>query len=454
MKTPLLHEFLQNPMTGPEIETRSFAIIDSESPARAGFPEDQWEIVRRLIHTTGDESLAPLVHISSNAISSGIDALKKGVSIYADSNMIRSGLSVARLREVFPGYDREKILCHVADKDVAELAVGKGVPRSLLAIRKARESLHGGIVVFGNAPVALLELNRMIVEEGIRPALVIAMPVGFVHVVESKEELMSLGIPFIAVTGRRGGSPLAVAALHAICTRASAPLPQSEQRQATLAPPPSPEENSISEKDRDAFYHVLHTRRDVRAEFTGAPIPDEKLRRILEAAHAAPSVGFMQPWDFIIIRDREIRARLLEGFQAVREREALKFEGEKREAYLRLKLQGILECSLCILVTFDPSRHGPVVLGTSAQNDMDRFSCVCAIQNLWLAARAENIGLGWVSLVDPCLLRSEIGLPEPIEPIALLCLGPVEKFQPRPDLERAGWLSRLPLDQVVHEGRW
>jgi len=217
---PFIHQLLQSPMTGPEIEARSFEIIDSEAPERCGFSVEQWEVVRRMIHTTGDMALAASVRFSADAISSGIAALRNGAAIYADSNMIRSGLSLARLRGVNASYTAERITCHVADADVAAEAVQKGLPRSLYAIRKAKAQLDGGIVVFGNAPVALLELNRMIVEEGIRPALVIAMPVGFVHVVESKEELASLGVPFIEIEGRRGGSPLAVASLHAICTLA------------------------------------------------------------------------------------------------------------------------------------------------------------------------------------------------------------------------------------------
>ena len=207
-------------MSGPEIETRSFATIDSEAPDRCGFSVEQWEIVRRLIHTTGDVSLAISVRFSPDAIDSGIAALKRCAPIYADSNMIRSGLSLARLRSVDGDYKADRITCYVADADVAAEATDNGLPRSLFAIRKARAQLDDGIVVFGNAPVALLELNRMIVEEGIRPALVVGMPVGFVHVVESKDELSSLGVPFIGIDGRRGGSTLAVATLHALCTLA------------------------------------------------------------------------------------------------------------------------------------------------------------------------------------------------------------------------------------------
>ena len=219
--TPFIHHLLKNPLSGPDIEDRSFAIIDSEAPDRCGFSVDQWEVVRRLIHTTGDINLAGSVRFSPDAIASGIAALLRGASIYSDSNMIRSGLSLARLRSVNGGYAADRIACHVADADVAKEASANGLPRSLFAIRKAKALLEGGIVVFGNAPVALLELNRMIVEEGIRPALVVGMPVGFVHVVESKEELASLNVPFIGIEGRRGGSTLAVATVHALCTLAA-----------------------------------------------------------------------------------------------------------------------------------------------------------------------------------------------------------------------------------------
>ncbi|MEI6033215.1 MAG: precorrin-8X methylmutase [Verrucomicrobiae bacterium] len=219
--TPFIHHLLNRPMSGPEIEARSFEIIDREAPDRCGFPLEQWEIVRRMIHTTGDMGLAGSVRFSPDALTSGIAALVRGAPIYADSNMIRSGLSLARLRGVNAGYEPGRITCHVADADVAAEALDRGLPRSLFAIRKAKAQLDGGLVVFGNAPVALLELNRMILEEGIRPALVVGMPVGFVHVVESKEELSTLGVPFIAVEGRRGGSTLAVATVHALCSLAA-----------------------------------------------------------------------------------------------------------------------------------------------------------------------------------------------------------------------------------------
>lgn len=216
-----IYELLRSPMTGPEIERRSFDIIDCEAD-RSGFCADQWEVVRRLLHTTADFNIIKDIRFSDDSISMGVQALRKRAGIYVDSNMIRSGLSLARLKSVNPEYDETKIRCHVADPDIGDKAKEKGLPRSLFAARKAKHIIDGGIALIGNAPVALLEINRMIVEEGIKPSLVIGMPVGFVHVMESKDELMSTGIPYIVITGRRGGSPLAVSVLHALCTIATA----------------------------------------------------------------------------------------------------------------------------------------------------------------------------------------------------------------------------------------
>jgi precorrin-8X/cobalt-precorrin-8 methylmutase len=215
-RVPFIHRMYASPQSGQQIEVESFAVIDREAPGH-DFSSEQWEVVRRLIHATGDFSLAESVRFSAEAIPAAVAALKEGRPLFVDSNMIRSGLSLARLRAVHAGYGLKHLVCHVADEDVAAEALARGLPRSLFAVRKARKILHGGIAVFGNAPVALLELNRMIMEENLRPVFVVAMPVGFVHVVESKEELMSLDIPYIAIAGRRGGSPLAVSVIHALC---------------------------------------------------------------------------------------------------------------------------------------------------------------------------------------------------------------------------------------------
>lgn len=221
----LIRRFYSSPMTGEEIEFESLRIIDSEAPAHSFTPE-QWQVAQRMIHTTADFALLESLRFSLDAITAATQALLKGRTIYVDSNMIRSGLSLSRLRTVCEDYDPGSIVCHVADDDVAEESRKTGLPRSLFAVRKAKTVLNGAIALFGNAPIALLELNRLVLEEGIRPALVIAMPVGFVHVVESKRELMSIGVPYIALNGRRGGSPLAVSALHALCTIANKHKPE------------------------------------------------------------------------------------------------------------------------------------------------------------------------------------------------------------------------------------
>lgn len=217
---PIIHQLLQRPLSGPEIEARSFSIIDNECLPNNNLSNSEWEIARRLIHTTGDVSCIHDLAFSHHAIAAGIKALRNGRPIYVDANMIRSGISLPRLQRVNPMYQATSIISHIADPDVADLANQHRLPRSLYAIRKAKAMIDGGIMIFGNAPVALLELNRMIIEDGIRPALIIAMPVGFVHVVESKEEVLALDVPTISLMGRRGGSPLAVATLHALCTLA------------------------------------------------------------------------------------------------------------------------------------------------------------------------------------------------------------------------------------------
>ncbi|MEI6562676.1 MAG: precorrin-8X methylmutase [bacterium] len=227
MNKSLIHNFLAKPMSGTEIEKRSFEIIDAEM-GQPKVPRDQWEVIRRMIHTCGDTSIAPLVRFSPHAIRAGVAALREGAPLYVDSNMIRGGLSLARLRSVNPAYTSERIICNVAAPDVAAESTRTGLPRSYFAVRKARGTLDGGIAVFGNAPVALLEINRMITEGELRPALVIGLPVGFVHVEESKTELLSLPVPYIVMTGRRGGSTLAVSIIHALCTVAGWTLETGE----------------------------------------------------------------------------------------------------------------------------------------------------------------------------------------------------------------------------------
>lgn len=210
----------------------------------------------------------------------------------------------------------------------------------------------------------------------------------------------------------------------------------------------------ITESERDALYKTIFNRRDVRGEFRPDPIPDEVVTRILTAAHHAPSVGFMQPWDFIIVRDDKVKRKIKAGFEIAHREAAEMFEGDKRETYQSLKLEGIVEAPLGICITCDRSRTGPVVIGRTANREMDLYSAVCAVQNLWLAARAENLGVGWVSIIHHKALKKALAIPEKIVPIAYLCVGYVTKFHEKPELEKAGWLPRLPLESLIHENRW
>lgn len=211
---------------------------------------------------------------------------------------------------------------------------------------------------------------------------------------------------------------------------------------------------SFSDAERDAVYKCIFNRRDVRSQFLPDPVPEDVLARILRAAHHAPSVGFMQPWDFIVVRDAGVKRRVHDAFQMANAEAASMFNDERRQTYQSLKLAGILDAPVGICVTCDRSRSGPVVLGRTHQPEMDLYSAVCAVQNLWLATRAENIGLGWVSIVHPQHLREALGIPDAIVPIAYLCVGHVTHFLKKPELETAGWLPRMPLRDVVWCDQW
>lgn len=212
-------------------------------------------------------------------------------------------------------------------------------------------------------------------------------------------------------------------------------------------------EPTFSDAERAAVYRAIFERRDCR-RFLPDPLPDDLIARLLTAAHHAPSVGFMQPWNFLLVRSLEVRARVRAAFEKANGRAAGQFPGERGDLYRSLKLEGILESPLNICVTCDRSRHGPIVLGRTSQPEMDLFSTVCAVQNLWLAARAEDVGVGWVSIIEPSDLREILGLPESVVPVAYLCLGRVPGFGPSPELERLGWLSRIDLAPLVFEDRW
>lgn len=211
---------------------------------------------------------------------------------------------------------------------------------------------------------------------------------------------------------------------------------------------------TITPEERDAVYKTIFSRRDVRREFVDTEIPDDVLERILLAAHHAPSVGFMQPWDFIVVKSPDSKKQIKQGFLEAHEQASKLFEGKRKAQYQALKLEGIEEAPLGICVTCDRSRTGSVVLGRTAKPEMDLFSAVCAVQNLWLAARAENLGVGWVSIVHDDVIRKTLNIPENIDIIAYLCVGYVAQFQTTPDLERFGWLPRRDAKKAIHFESW
>ncbi|OQS41607.1 5,6-dimethylbenzimidazole synthase [Chromobacterium haemolyticum] len=205
------------------------------------------------------------------------------------------------------------------------------------------------------------------------------------------------------------------------------------------------------EQDIAAIYRVIEQRRDMR-HFLPDPVDPALLRRLLEAAHHAPSVGYMQPWRFIRIANRSLREEIGKLVDAERLRTADQL-GERQAEFLRLKVEGIRDCGEVLVAALMDGRERHV-FGRRTLPEMDLASVACAIQNLWLAARAEGLGMGWVSLFDPAALSALLGMPEGAKPIAVLCLGHVAEFYAQPMLEQEKWASRQPLEQLVFEDRW
>jgi len=210
----------------------------------------------------------------------------------------------------------------------------------------------------------------------------------------------------------------------------------------------------FSEQERESFYKAIYSRRDVRSNFTSEQIDDQVLMRILKAGHHAPSVGFSQPWNFILVKNIETREKIKESFENEKARSSKLIEDPRRSKYLSYKLEGILESSINVCVTYDPTKSGPFVIGRTSIPETGTFSVCCAVQNMWLAARTEGIGVGWVSILSNETLRDVLNIPDHVVPVAYLCLGHVSKFEPRPDLETSGWLPRLKLDDVIYHEKW
>ncbi len=210
----------------------------------------------------------------------------------------------------------------------------------------------------------------------------------------------------------------------------------------------------FTDDERAAVYKAIYNRRDVRDQFLPRPIKDDVLMRLLDAAHHAPSVGFMQPWNFITIRDMARKKEVHRAFSKANEEATALFQDERQALYASLKLEGILRAPINLCITCDRTRGGKVILGRTHNPQMDVYSTVCAVQNLWLAARAEGIGVGWVSIYHDQDMRQILSIPDHVEIIAYLCLGYVDELFDAPELEKKGWRKRIQLKELIYEEGW
>jgi 5,6-dimethylbenzimidazole synthase len=211
----------------------------------------------------------------------------------------------------------------------------------------------------------------------------------------------------------------------------------------------TPNQNDFSATERSALYRALRERRDVRAGYLPRPLDDATLYRLLSAAHQAPSVGFMQPWRFIVVRNEDLRKAVHEIFERSNSAAANRYQGDQKELYARLKLEGLLEAPQHLCVVCDDESQRGHFLGRNSMPETAIYSVVCAIQNLWLAARAESIGVGWVSILEPAAIKELLRIPPGAQLVAYLCVGYVREFADVPDLERDGWERRADLGPLV-----
>ena len=211
-------------------------------------------------------------------------------------------------------------------------------------------------------------------------------------------------------------------------------------------------DHAFSDAERRAVYRAITERRDMRRFVPDEKVSDDVLSRVLAAAHAAPNVGLMQPWRFIRITDSALRREIHDLVDAERRHTALAL-GERGDEFLALKVEGILDCAELFVVALRDGRNAHV-FGRRTLPHMDLASVSCAIQNMWLAARTEGLGMGWVSIFDPQRLAELVGMPSGAEPVAVICLGPVPEFPDRPMLELDQWAIGRPLAEFVTENHW
>ena len=273
------------------------------------------------------------------------------------------------------------------------------------------------------------------------------------HIV-SAEELARQPVPTPSEKVEQLAGTASVAEAAVLATGAELVVTKQRSAQATTAIGRLPAAPGYAPGERHVVHRVIAERRDVRRGFLPLPVPDDVLSRVLEAAHRAPSVGLSQPWDFLLIRDVATRRKVHDLATAQRDAFAAGLPADRRQAFDGLKIEAIVDTPLNIAVTCDAGRGGRHVLGRHADPRTTWFSVAIAIQNLWLAARAEGLGVGWVSFFEPGEVAAVLNLPAHIELVGYLCVGYVEEFAAAPELVRTGWAARRPLAWAVHQEEW
>ncbi|MGI5400204.1 nicotinate-nucleotide--dimethylbenzimidazole phosphoribosyltransferase [Streptomyces sp. CA-135486] len=263
-----------------------------------------------------------------------------------------------------------------------------------------------------------------------------------------KPEPVPAAVPETVAVAEEVAVPEAVTKPEAVAVPEAVTKPEAAPAGTALGGAPAP---GYDDAEREAVLRVMRERRDIRNGFRSDPIPHEVLLRVLEAAHTAPSVGHSQPWDFVVIRSAETRRTMHELAQRQRDAYAKSLPKGRAKQFKELKIEAILDTPVNIVVTADPTRGGRHTLGRHTQPQMAPYSSALAVENLWLAARAEGLGVGWVSFFDEREMVRALGLPEHLEAVAYLCVGYVDEFPEEPELMQAGWSKRRPLSWVVHE---
>jgi nicotinate-nucleotide--dimethylbenzimidazole phosphoribosyltransferase len=368
------------------------------------------------------------------------------------------GLEIAGLAGVILGAAARRIPVVIDGviAGAAALAASRIEPRSrdyMLASHLSVEPAHRLILQdLGLKPMLHLEMR---LGEGTGAALAFPLIESVTRIVREMATFEDLGIPSPAPEVDEFSLP--AAGLPLIGNGLSiAGNPSSAQEKQTTVPSAGDKHlqtHAFTEEEKAAVYKAIEQRRDIRS-FKRDPISDELLMRLLKAAHHAPSVGFMQPWNFIVIKSEDTKQKL--KHVADKERRALQihYEGEKAEKFTKLKIEALTEAPVTLCITLDPTRGGLHVLGRNSIPETDLASVACAIQNLWLAARAEGLAVGWVSFYKKQDVRHILGIPPHVDPVALISLGYTNEFPVQPILEKANWRKRLSLNELIFSERW